>query len=278
MNRSLTYSDVRLNYDPSAPQQRFRDAGLEAAFEQPSALLPTVPPWPIDGAPKPISLSPIPKQTDDLTRFKGYDIVIVTWTAAEAAALAALMTPGHPISEWYEYRHDVAAYIPLVTGHNAPFNENTSEMSRYYHSLALYFPCSIGSARVLLMKSGLHLAYDGPGTPIKKLVAEIASAVEPKIFITTGTGGAIGADVLLGDVIAGGIVRFDCTTQFKNEPWAHASFQCFTLARRDDGRHHASTALVECLPNSGRTYSSQDLERTCQCNCHDRLLRFRRLH
>ena len=163
MNRSLTYSDVRLNYDPSAPQQRFRDAGLEAAFEQPSALLPTVPPWPIDGAPKPISLSPIPKQTDDLTRFKGYDIVIVTWTAAEAAALAALMTPGHPISEWYAYRHDVAAYIPLVTGHKSPFNENTSEMSRYYHSLALYFPCSIGSARVLLMKSGLHLAYDGPG-------------------------------------------------------------------------------------------------------------------
>jgi hypothetical protein len=229
MNRAISYADVRLNYDPSAPQQRFRDAGLEAAFEQPSALLPKVPPWPNDGAPKPIALSPIPKPTDDLTRFKDFDVVIVTWTAAEAAALATLMTPGHPISDWYEYRHDVAAYIPLVTGPNAPFNENTSEMKRYYHTLALYFPCTIGSAKVLLIKSGLHFAYDGPATPVKKLMAEIAAAVEPKIFITTGTGGGIGSEVLLGDVIAGGIVRFDCTTQFKDEPWAHASFDASPL-------------------------------------------------
>ena len=41
MNQALTYGDVRLNYDLSAPQQRFRDAGFEAAFEEPSALLPT---------------------------------------------------------------------------------------------------------------------------------------------------------------------------------------------------------------------------------------------
>jgi hypothetical protein len=229
MTKALTYADVRLNYDPSAPQQRFREAGLEAAFEQPSAQLPTIPPWPADGAPKPVSLSPDPAPTDDLTRFKGYDAVIVTWTAAEAAALATLMTPGHPVSEWYEYRHDIAAYIPLVTGKDAPFNENTSEMARYYHSLALYFPCTIGDAKVLLMKSGLHLAYDGPATPVKKLMAEIAAAVQPKIFITTGTGGGIGSDVLLSDVIAGGIVRFDCTTQFKNEPWAKESFNASPL-------------------------------------------------
>jgi len=231
MHQPLSYADVRLNYDPAAPQQRFRDAGLEAAFEQPSALLPTVPPWPADAVPQPIALSPAPHPTDDLTRFKGYDAVIVTWTAAEAAALATLMTPAHPVSSWYEYRHNIAAYIPLVTGHNAPFNENTEEMARYYHTLALYFPCTIGNAKVLLVKSGLHLAYDGPATPVKKLMAEIAAAVQPKIFITTGTGGGIGSDVLLGDVIAGGIVRFDCTTQFKDEPWAKAAFHASPLSK-----------------------------------------------
>ncbi len=36
----LSFADVRLNYDPSAPQQRFREAGLEAAFANPSAQLP----------------------------------------------------------------------------------------------------------------------------------------------------------------------------------------------------------------------------------------------
>jgi len=119
---SLSLSDVRLNYDPSAPQQRFRDAGLEAAFLDPSALLPTIPAWPEGGPPQAVSLTPAPAETDDLTRFKGYDAVVVTWTSAEASALAALMTPSHPVSAWYEYRHGVDAYVPLVTGKMAPFN------------------------------------------------------------------------------------------------------------------------------------------------------------
>jgi nucleoside phosphorylase len=221
---NLSFSDVRLNYDPSAPQQRFRDAGLEAAFANPSAQLPTAPPWPAGGAPQPVTLTPAPGTTDSLARFRGYDAVVVTWTAAEAAALAALFTPGHTTSDWYEYRHGVEAYIPLVTGAKSPFNDSSSEMKRYYHSLGLYFPCQIGSSKVLLFKSGLHLAYDGPATPVKKLMAEIAQAVGPKIFITTGTAGAIGADVLLGDVVVGGKVRFDCTGQFKNEPWHDAVF------------------------------------------------------
>jgi hypothetical protein len=112
---SLSFADVRLNYDPSAPQQRFRDAGLEAAFLSVSAQLPTAPAWPED-APRAVPLTPAPAETDDLTRFKGYDAVVVTWTAAEASALAALMTPSHPTSSWYEYRHGVKAYEPLVTG------------------------------------------------------------------------------------------------------------------------------------------------------------------
>lgn len=51
-----------------------------------------------------------------LTRFEGYDAIVVTWTSAEAAALAAMFTPDYLPSQWYEYRHDVASYIPLVTG------------------------------------------------------------------------------------------------------------------------------------------------------------------
>jgi nucleoside phosphorylase len=226
----LSFSDVRLNYDPSAPQQRFRDAGLEAAFASPSAQLPSTPPWPSGAIPQPMPLSPPPAETDDLSRFHDYDAVVVTWTAAEAAALAALFTPGHLISSWYEYRHGIETYVPLVTGAKSPFNDSSAEMARYFHSLGLYFPCQIGSAKVLLFKSGLHLAYDGPATPVKKLMAEIAQAVNPKLFITTGTAGAIGADVLLGDVVVGASVRFDCTTQFKNEPWHDSAFTPSPLA------------------------------------------------
>ena len=126
---------------------------------------------------------------------------------------------------WYEYRHDIATYIQLVTGAQAPFNSRQADMDRSYQSLGLYFPCTIGSARVLLFKSGLHLAYDGPAIPVRRLMAEIAEAVAPKLFITTGTAGGIGADVLLGDVVIAGTVRFDCKTQFATQPWAAATYQ-----------------------------------------------------
>jgi len=227
LNTKLDVDDVILNYDPANPHPRFHAMGIEAVAAE--AALPRPVPWPQGTAPAPAPLAPAPAPTDDLSRFNGYDAVIVTWTAAEASALAALMSPGYPTAQWYEYRHNVAAYIPLVTGAKAPFNDKSSEMARYYHSLGLYFPCTIGPKRVLLFKSGLHLDYDGPAYPVQRLMEEIAQAVAPKMFITTGTGGGIGAGVKLGDVVIAGTVRFDCQTQFKAESWANASYPTSAL-------------------------------------------------
>src|SRR4029077_21091325 len=108
-------------------------------------------------------------------------------------------------------------------------NDRAADMARYFHSMGLYMPCTVGGARVLLFKSGLHPAYDGPATPLRKLMIEIAQTVQPKVMITTGTGGAIGADVLLGDVVVAAQTRFDCTTQFKKQPWAQASYRTSAL-------------------------------------------------
>jgi hypothetical protein len=221
--------DLRLNYNPEAPQQRFKAAGVEAALMSESERLPSPVPWPAATKPTPKPQHPQPAESDDLSKFAGYEAVVVTWTAAEAAALAALFTPGFPTTAWYEYRHNVQSYIPLVTGPKAPFNDTQADMARYYHSMGLYFPCQIGKARVLLMKSGLHLDYDGPQCPVKKLMTEIVQTVKPKLFITTGTGGAIGKQVLLGDVVLAGHTRFDCTTQFKAEPWATTSYETSPL-------------------------------------------------
>ena len=60
-------------------------------------------------------------------------------------------------------------------------------------------------------------------------MAEVAAAVKPKAFITTGTAGGIGTEVLLSDVVAGGTVRFDCTTQFKDESWAKTVYKASAL-------------------------------------------------
>jgi hypothetical protein len=227
MNSRIDVDDLILNYDPEFPQERFLTAGLAGALKSSTGRLPSVVPWPDGSAPTAKPLNPPPAPTDDLSRFAGYDAVVVTWTAAEAAALAALFTPDYLPSRWYQYKFNVKDYLPLVTGPRAPFKDSSSEMARYYHCLGLYFPCTIGSARVLLFKSGLHLDYDGPAIPVKKLMAEIADTIKPRLFITTGTGGGIGANVALGDVIIATTARFDCATQFKDlekYPWGTETF------------------------------------------------------
>ncbi len=48
--------------------------------------------------------------------------------------------------------------------------------------------------------------------------------VQPRLMITTGTAGGIGAATLLGDVIVSSRVRWDATTRFADQPWAHAAY------------------------------------------------------
>jgi nucleoside phosphorylase len=220
MNQDL--DDIILNFDPANHKQRFGGAEMGSA-------LPHAVPWPKGFEPEGVPLNPPPLSGDDLSKFKGYDAVIVTWTSAEASAMASMFSPGHPTASWYQYKHNVDHYIPKVTGHRAPFNDGQADMARYHHCMGLYFPCKIGSAKVLLFKSGLHLAYDGPDTPVIDLMTELASVIKPKIFITTGTGGGIGKDVALGDVIIAGTVKFDCKNQFAKETWAKEKYTASSL-------------------------------------------------
>jgi nucleoside phosphorylase len=228
----LSYAeDIRLNYDPekALPTTGFATAAAANA----AAGLPQPVSWPANLKPTAIPLQPVPAETDSLARFAGYDAVVMTYTSAEAASLAALLTPENRVSTWYEYRYNIDAYIPIVTGPKAPFNSTEPEYKRYYHSLGLYFPCTIGKAKVLLIKSGLHMDYDGIGKdgtiPFYKMVSEVVDTVKPKIFITTGTGGGIGSEVMLGDVIVASHARFDCTGQFASQPWKSQSYPTSSL-------------------------------------------------
>jgi hypothetical protein len=180
MATHVDIDDLVLNYDPEAPQERFRAAGLKAALAPLAARLPGSVPWPQAGKPVAAPLDSPPAESEDLSKFHGYDAVVVTWTAAEAAALATLFTPDYLPSQWYEYRHDVASYVPLVTGHKAPFNAKQADMARTTTALACIFRAA-SAAKVPLFKSGLHLDYDGPGVPVRKLMTELVTTIGPKV-------------------------------------------------------------------------------------------------
>ena len=83
-----------LTYDPEKPRA-LKDKFTLTLPETAEEALPTAIPWPASAIPTPEPLTPAPAETDDLSRFKGYDAVVVTWKSAEAASLARLEVLNH---------------------------------------------------------------------------------------------------------------------------------------------------------------------------------------
>ena len=199
-----------------------------AAIMQAAAHSPI--PWPAGEAPTPQLLATKPSPTDPLPQA---DYVVVTWTVEEAKALSDTLTPGYSSqTAWYYYAHNFTSeFVPIIRK-GAPSLESKR--------LGSYFLTTIAGKRVLCMKSELHLSQDGPKMPIAKLWAQIIAEAKPKLIITTGTAGGIGAKVVLGDVLSAKSVRFDCLKSFKSQPFHNSIYSCSKLA-------YKSTAVAQKL-------------------------------
>lgn len=177
-------------------------------------------PWPKGFAPKAL---PTPK--NEQQPLPKCDAVVVTWTEDEAQALADLLTPGHPWKSWTRYLHNQADYVNDSLHGHGPFN--TSKTSpELYHVPAVYSLCQIGKAKVLCIKAGFHMAKDGLGLPVKRLIHAIYTECGARLVITTGTGGAIDQAYKEGDVVVASKARFDCTKFLAKQPFANQSFAC----------------------------------------------------
>src|SRR6201999_1285121 len=136
-----------ITFDPDAP-----DDHLFSAFDAaPRAALAPIP-WPAGLAPQvpPVHM-PAPGESDTLPKA---DVLVVTWTVAEAKALADVLTPEHPSTAWNRYGHNFqSTFVPLLR-RGAPALESGC--------LGVYCLTQIGERSVLCIKSDLHLSQDGP--------------------------------------------------------------------------------------------------------------------
>jgi nucleoside phosphorylase len=164
-------------------------------------------PWP-DGL-VPTIVKPQPEQLPTT------DVLIVTYTASEAQALADVLTPGHPSKTWAEYRTGWDKYEPHLVPGRSPALESGC--------LGAWAAITIGQKKVALFKSDLHLSTDDETLPVRMLLEQIIEAVNPQLVITTGTAGGVGA-VELGDVLLAGAVKFNCTEAFSDEQWAQRRY------------------------------------------------------
>jgi nucleoside phosphorylase len=176
-------------------------------------------PWPADpGAPKWLPLEPAPQPQDALPVA---DVLVVTYTVAEGEALADVLTPGHAAADWTAYKNNWANLKPML-GKGAPaLREGCA--ARWALCQIGDQSTEIGNTTVVLVKSNFHPSTDGPRLPMAGLWAQMIEQVRPRLVLTTGTAGGVGADTLLGDVIVTSKLRWDCTTKFKSQKWAQAT-------------------------------------------------------
>lgn len=184
-----------LSYSTATGLSRFTDIAW------PKGLAPATGPKPRGGRG-----SPLPRA----------DVLVVTWTVDEGHALSRVLTPGK------DSRND---YVPYT--HN--FATISKKMRRGCPALeagrlGAYWTTAIAKKSVVVFKSDSHMSQDGPELPNIDVWRQMIEEVRPKLVITTGTGGGIGKQFEVGDVIVSSIVRFDCTAKFKKEPFAHAHY------------------------------------------------------
>jgi hypothetical protein len=156
--------------------------------------------------------------TPDKTARKGKDgalppadFLVVTWTMDEGHALSRVLTPGKDSkNDYVSYTHNFAALSKKFRG-GCP----ALELKR----LGAYWTGKIGTKTVVFLKSDSHMSQDGPQLPSIDVWTQIIAEVGPKLVLTTGTGGGIGKQFEVGDVIVSPVVRFDCIKSFKNKPF-----------------------------------------------------------
>jgi nucleoside phosphorylase len=231
-----------ITFDPDAPNARLFSAVPARARAELAPI-----PWPSGLAPQAVTPAKTPSPSHPLPHA---DVLVVTWTVAEAKALADVLTPGTPSTAWHVYRHGFDSRYKPDIDPGAPALQSDC--------LGVYYQCQIGQRNVVCMKSDLHLSQDGAKLPVRMLWRQIIEETQAKLVITTGTAGAVGAQILLGDVIVSKSVQFDCKKTFADSPFAQASYNGGQLGTATAGRFALAdeallTANAARLPQAPRT-------------------------
>ena len=143
------------------------------------------------------------------------DVLVITWTSAEAMALADVLTPGAPSTSWVHYAKNWDKFESQLTGRSP---------AREAKRLGEFHMTRIGTVTVCCFHSQLHPATDAASLPAAQLAAQIAADTGARLVITTGTAGGAGDGTVLGDINVASHVRSDFTSRLKGRSWSQETW------------------------------------------------------
>jgi len=174
---------------------------------------------------QPISLDP-PANWMPFMPLPIADVVVLTWTKAEWAALNQVfcsytqpmtlddVAHGAWMKPWtfyarnyYTIQQDMVNVVKASQG-GAPSLTNQAWGSfRMVH---------LAGQRVLLLKSDMHLTQDGRSLPLRQFVAHICQEAQPAYVLSVGTAGGVRSEDALGCALITNAAYFYLLEDFKN--------------------------------------------------------------
>ena len=234
---------------------RRHDAVLNRITYLPETVREPAPvPWPAGCAPSAASTALLPDGA-----LPPADVLVITWTAAEALALSQIFTPGVTSKDWTHYAHDFSAYKKQLTSRSPA---KSAQRLGEFHMASLGGHNGAAALKVCCFHSQLHPATDAASLPAAQLAAQIASETGAQLVITTGTAGG-GPGTILGDVVVATAIHSDCTTSLKGHPWSQEEWATATLTPRQSALLSPATIAPVLAANAGampKQYVTRPLE------------------
>ncbi len=176
--------------------------------------------------PEPLSLDVPPREWKASRTLPAADVVVMTWTVAEWAALNHVfcdydreMTMSRAYEktwrgEWYNYSRNYYQIRQYMEDVYKTYQGGAP--SRSDEAWGQFRMVSINGLRVMLLKSAMHLAQDGSELPLTRFVDQVCAEASPRLVLSIGTAGGVRAEDALGCALVTNQAYFHLLKEFAN--------------------------------------------------------------
>lgn len=171
------------------------------------------------------------------------DIVVMTWTKAEWAALDQVFcdyqkpmsfedaNKGYWDEDWAQYAREYFTIHQAMV--DTQYTKQGGVPSLYYQAWGSFKLVTVGKSTVLLIKSDMHLAQDGTDLPLRQFVEQICDEAKPELLLSIGTAGGVRTEDALGCALVTNQAYFYLLEDFKNASFNNTTVKSSWVPKTD---------------------------------------------